>query len=305
MESNASSRSLTKVDAMRHRNCNGRIVEKNSPPDQKTIKLECLKCGKVWGVLSDLSDIESPDVRRQKPDNLSFFEFEKFRMPAHLPVSIINYVFNDRLRRLAKMVDFRRRGKHVGLDIGCGAGYFTRYLAERHGGIVVGMDVYMKSLSRAKIRTRLNACSEKPLTGGTLDFVCSTITHLPFRKDAIDLVFCASVLEHIKDLDVALGEIKFSMSKKGILIAGYPIEGSLFMTLLRLFLPTGLYIRDPRMMGRERFEKDPGTHKQKFANIRTLLQKHFVRVNREKLFFTFLPDQISWYECVRMSKRSG
>jgi hypothetical protein len=92
------------------------------------------------------------------------------------------------------------------------------------------------------------------------------------------------------------------MRQKGNLIAGYPIEGSIFMALLKIFLPLGLYVRDPRILGKERFESSPETHKQKFSDIRNSLQKLLIIKKREKSFFTFLPDQLSWYECVKMTK---
>jgi 2-polyprenyl-3-methyl-5-hydroxy-6-metoxy-1,4-benzoquinol methylase len=138
----------------------------------------------------------------------------------------------------------------------------------------------------------------------TAEFVCSDITHLPFRKDSIDLVVCASVLEHVNDLERVIKEINDLMSKNAILIAGYPIETGLFNALLRIFLPTGLAIRNPLILGKDEFERNPETHKQSFRTIRCLLQTHFLRVKREKSFFTMLPDQISWYECVKMSKKN-
>ena len=289
---------------MRHINCYGKIIEKLLT-NQETLELECLQCGKVWGVSSDFSDMQSDYLWADERRNLLGFEFKKFSMRARLPNSIINYLFNDRLRRLAKMIDSHRRKKYVGLDIGCGTGYFTQYLAQKFSGITVGIDVSKKDLSRAKIRTRLNTGSEKSTNYRDPEFVQSTITHMPFREASIDLVFCASVLEHIKDLDVALKEVKFSMKNKANLIAGYPIEGRLFMFLLKVFLPLGLNIRDPKVLGKEQFEKSPETHKQKFTEIRTLLLKYFVREKCEKSFFTFLPDKLSWYECAKMSKQRG
>lgn len=285
---------------MRHLKCNGQIIETLSA-NQETLQLECLKCGNVWGVSSDFSDIESDYLWTGERRKLLGFEFKKFSMRARLPNSIVNYLFNDRLRRLAKMIDSNRRREYVGLDIGCGTGYFTQYLAQKFSGIVVGIDVSKKDLSRAKIRTRLNSSSKKPANHRVPEFVQSTVTHLPFREDSIDLVFCASVLEHIKDLDAAIKEVKFSMKNKAKLIAGYPIEGRLFMFLLKVFLPLGLKIRDPIILGKEHFEKSPETHKQKFTEIRASLLKYFVREKREKSFFTFLPDEFSWYECVKMS----
>jgi SAM-dependent methyltransferase len=292
------------VTLLSHKDCDGEIIEMVLSK-QATIQLKCLKCGKVWGVLSDLSDIEVISLQRRKLSRLSvFFEFEQFYMPAHLPNSAINFLFNDRLRRIVRLVDFSSDTKHVGLDVGCSRGYFTQYLAQRLNGIIIGIDVSRCDLCRAKIRARLRACYEKPTSRETVEFIRADITHLPFKKDSIDLVVCASVLEHINDLEGAITEIRDSMRKGGCLVAGYPIETSLFKVLLRLFAPVGLVIRDPRIWGKERFERSPETHKQSFTTIRGLLQKHFLRVQREKSFFTMLPDQISWYESVRMIKKS-
>jgi ubiquinone/menaquinone biosynthesis C-methylase UbiE len=148
----------------------------------------------------------------------------------------------------------------------------------------------------------LGAFYEESTPRGTLEFIRSDITHLPFKKNSIDLVVCVSVLEHLNDLEGAIKEIENSMRKDGTLIAGYPIETSLFKALLRLFLPSGLIIRDSRILGKEKFERSPETHKQSFTTIRSLLQTHFLRMQREKSFFTMLPDPISWYECVKMNK---
>jgi hypothetical protein len=92
------------------------------------------------------------------------------------------------------------------------------------------------------------------------------------------------------------------MGKKGRLIAGYPIETRLFNALIKLIAPYSLIIRDPRILGEESFQKSPETHKQSFLTIRILLQEHFLMVQRKKLFFTIMPDSLSWYECVKMSK---
>jgi len=241
--------------------------------------------------------------RKRKPTRLSgFFEFHKFHMRARAPKSVINFLFNDRLRRVVKMVDFPSDRKYVGLDLGCETGYLTQYLAQRLNGTMIGIDVSRYDLLRAKINARLGARYEKPAARGTVELICCDITHLPFKKDSIDFVVCVSVLEHLNDLEGAIKEIKNLMRKSGSLIAGYPIETNFFKLLIRLFLPSGLAIRDPRILGRELFQSSPETHKQSFTAIRRLLQTHFSRVQREKSFFTMLPDQISWYECVKMSK---
>jgi SAM-dependent methyltransferase len=199
------------------------------------------------------------------------------------------------------MMDFSASMKYV-LEVGCASGYYTQYLANRLNGTVIGIDVDKYGLYRAKIKERLRACYEKPASHGTIEFVCCDVNHLPIEKNSIDLVVCVSVLEHVKDLDGAIKGIKDSMRKKGILVAGYPIETDLFRALLRVFLPSGMRIRDSRILGKEQFRRSPETHKQSFATIRRLLQKHFLLVCRKKSFATRLPDLISWYECVKMRK---
>jgi SAM-dependent methyltransferase len=242
---------------------------------------------------------------KSRPSRLSIlFEFEKFYTPSHLPNSAINFLFNDRLRRIVKIMDLLSDREFVVLDAGCYRGYFTQYLAQRLNGIIIGTDVSRDDLHEAKIKARLRACHEKPTSRGTVEFICSDINHLPFRKDSIDIIVSASVLEHLNDLEGAIKEMRDSMKKGGCLIAGYPIETRLFKAFLRLFMPVGLSIRDPRILGKEKFERSPGTHKQSFMTIRRLLQKYFLRVQREKSFFTILPDQLSWYESVRMIKKS-
>jgi 2-polyprenyl-3-methyl-5-hydroxy-6-metoxy-1,4-benzoquinol methylase len=242
------------------------------------------------------------EPRPSKPS--FFFEFEKFYAPSHMPSSVLNFLFNDRLRRIIKMMDFPSNKEYVILDEGCYRGYFTIYLAQRLSGIVIGTDVTRNNLHEAKIKARLRTCDEKNISRGTVEFVCSDINHLPFRKDSIDVVVSASVLEHLNDLEGAIEEIKNSMRNGGCLIAGYPIETNLFKFLLKLFFPVGLTVRDPRIWGKEKFDRSPDTHKQSFTTIRCLLQKYFLRVQREKSFFAILPDQLSWYESVRMIKKS-
>jgi 2-polyprenyl-6-hydroxyphenyl methylase/3-demethylubiquinone-9 3-methyltransferase len=107
------------------------------------------------------------------------------------------------------MIDFSSNRKCIGLDIGCDVGYLTRYLAHRLNGIMIGIDVSRDNSLSAKIRARY----EKP-TLGNIEFIHSDTTHLPFKKDSVDLVVCASVLEHVNDLEGAIKEIKDSMRKK-------------------------------------------------------------------------------------------
>ena len=198
------------------------------------------------------------------------------------------------------MIDFPSDRECIALDVGCASGYLTEYLASRLSGMAIGIDVTIHNLRRGKMRVRY----EKSTARRNVGLICCDVDHLPFRKGSIDLVVCASLLEHVNDLNRVIKEIKNLMRENAILIAGYPIETSFFVAFLRIFLPTGLAIRDPRIMGKEEFERSPETHKQSFATIRSLLQKYFLTVKREKSFFTILPDTVSWCECTKMVMKS-
>ena len=289
------------VTILEHRDCGGVIFEKWGSR-QATEQLVCSKCGKVWGVVSDLSDIDIIADQMGKPDGQSFlYEFEHIYWRANAPNSMVNWLFNERLRRAFKMIA-PSNTKYVGLDVGCSRGYNTQHLSKRIKGIVIGVDVEKSGLYKAKVRANLRASKEKSDSSeAAIEYLCCEINHLPFKRGSIDLVLCVSVIEHLGDLEGAAKEIEVVLRRNGNLIVGYPIETRLFMTFLKLFIPNALPYRDPRLWGKG-FESSPQTHKQSYTTIRTVLSKHFSTIKREKSFFTALPDQISWYECVKMKK---
>jgi SAM-dependent methyltransferase len=287
---------------MEHKDCGGKVTEKWH--GEASEQFSCLKCGKVWGVVSNLSDIRLYYHRKGKLERSYFsFNMENFSMVSSVPPPLLNWLFNDRLRHVIKMVDFPPNTSCIGLDVGCTYGYLAQYLAERLNGSIIGVDVDLNDLYRAKIRAHLRALNEKSSSSGTVEFIRCSASYLPFKRDAFDLVTCVSVLEHIGDLEGTINEIKASMRENSCLIAGYPIETTLFKVLLKLFLPSGLAFRDPTILGKEKFESSPETHKQSFMTIRRVLKTHFSIAQRRKSFFTILPDQISWYECTKMNKK--
>jgi SAM-dependent methyltransferase len=84
------------------------------------------------------------------------------------------------------------------LDVGCGAGHFTRRVAaELQGGRVTGLDADAGRLSFARAR------NEAP----NADFAEGDLHRLPFVDGAFDLVFCRFVLVHVTDPTLALREM--------------------------------------------------------------------------------------------------
>jgi SAM-dependent methyltransferase len=76
------------------------------------------------------------------------------------------------------------------LDIGCGNGYYSYYLA--HDGKLVCLDFSSYMLS-------INPCKQR---------VCALSEKLPFPDNTFDLVFCSNLLHHLETPQVALNEME-------------------------------------------------------------------------------------------------
>lgn len=203
------------------------------------------------------------------------------------------------------MIDFYVDKECIGLDLGCYEGYLTQFLASHLECNMIGADISKVDLRKAKWNVHYNPSFQTCNSCVSIDFVCCDMTRLPFKENSINLIVCVSVLEHALNLKKVAKEIASSIVDKGVLVAGYPVETRLFNAILGIFLPTGLVIRDPRIMGKTNFDRSPETHKQSFITIRNMLQNYFFVEKKAKSFFTFLPDQMSWYETVKLIKKSS
>jgi ubiquinone/menaquinone biosynthesis C-methylase UbiE len=174
------------------------------------------------------------------------------------------------------------------LDVGCSTGTLTRVLSSISE--TIGLDVVKKKVIRAKRDAK------------NIDFICADVLHLPFKNSSVDIVVCSSVLEFILKLEDAIRQIKQTLKKGGILIVGYPI---FLKTIMRIFGRSALRTWDPlRVMEYKDYIKDPNTHKQNFKSIRYLLDKHFILLEKRKIPLTYLPDILSFYECVKLTRKN-
>ena len=108
------------------------------------------------------------------------------------------------------------------LDIGCGSGTYSTWLAER-GARVVGVDLSstMISLARARARER----------GIELELCVADISKpLPFGEAEFDLIFTATALHYVENLGNALKEIAKAMKPGAQLVASalHPMSTSRF-----------------------------------------------------------------------------
>jgi SAM-dependent methyltransferase len=183
---------------------------------------------------------------------------------------------------LLRMIDFALNERIFVVDMGCNVGYLTGYLSLRAN--TIGLDIDKSQLHWAKQSLRHT------------DFVCCDLCHLPLRESSVDLTVCASVFEHIENLDQALQNIKFVLKKNGLLAAGYPIETKLLEIIVKSFWKSESHVWDQNNKTKLDRLTNPHTHKQDFSNIRKTLKKYFMFLKMQKIPGNSLPDSLSIYE---------
>jgi len=183
------------------------------------------------------------------------------------------------LKRLKKSVSLVKKPKHkFVLDIGTGCGILLPTL-NKYGKKVVGIDI----LDRFH---ELKDFVNKEKLGNTL-LIKADVLNLPFKKGCFDLIFCLSVLEHVKNVDDALNEIKRTLDKRGTFVLGYPIDSSL----------TNLGYRYAKVA-----ESTKKQHVSNYKILRNELESYFKIMKKIKYPSNYLPDFLSFYEANKCKK---
>ncbi len=99
------------------------------------------------------------------------------------------------------------------LDVACGTGYGTRYLAEKGPGKVVGVDISAEAVDYARERFGKDKKAS---------FVCANATRLPFGDHAFDLIVSFETIEHIRQYRKFLAECRRVLRENGLLICSTP-----------------------------------------------------------------------------------
>lgn len=110
------------------------------------------------------------------------------------------------------------------LDLGCGLGWGTNYLSCI--GKVYGVDIDTMTIKEAKNRYKKNR---------KIKFLVADAVKLPFPKEKFDAVVAIEIIEHIKDQQKYLDEVRRVLKKRGILIISTP-NGEHFGCKLRRLL---------------------------------------------------------------------
>jgi arsenite methyltransferase len=86
------------------------------------------------------------------------------------------------------------------LNVGCGIGVGSVYIAKRHGCRVVGVDMMEKMIEWSRLRAQEEKVEDK------VEFQVANVLDLPFDANRFDIVFCESVLAFVEDKPRAIGE---------------------------------------------------------------------------------------------------
>ena len=94
------------------------------------------------------------------------------------------------------------------VDLGCGAGWFTRFAAEQGAAQVVGIDVSTNMLERARSET----------TSSVVDYQRCDLDELSLDSRSLDLAYSSLTLHYVCDLDRLLAAIADALVVGGALV---------------------------------------------------------------------------------------
>jgi ubiquinone/menaquinone biosynthesis C-methylase UbiE len=86
------------------------------------------------------------------------------------------------------------------LNVGCGIGVGSAYIARKHSCRVVGVDISEKMIEWSRQRAREEHIEDK------VEFHTADVLGLPFEADQFDVVICESVLAFVEDKQRAIRE---------------------------------------------------------------------------------------------------
>lgn len=128
---------------------------------------------------------------------------------------ITGVVYRQRLRAAVQLLGDKKRDRL--LEIGYGSGVFLPELSRRCSELY-GVDIHSKvdlvreTLEKERIAARLSVGD-----------VCS----LDFPDGMFDATVCVSVLEHLRELDLAIGEIARVTGDSGVVVLGFPVRNAI------------------------------------------------------------------------------
>lgn len=125
---------------------------------------------------------------------------------------------NFTYRALLELLEKYLCGVESCLDIGCGSGAVSLFMASR-GKKVLGIDISETSVS---------ACREGAKRLGLGNMASFEVMNFPEERPnkKFDMIICSEVLEHIKDDKIALEKIYNLLNSEGLLVISVPLKSA-------------------------------------------------------------------------------
>jgi len=159
------------------------------------------------------------------------------------------------------------------LEIGYGSGLFLPELARRSRRIT-GVDIHAGADAVTSMLTAL---------GHRAELRRASILELPFDDAEFDAVICLSVLEHLRELDVAVGEIRRVLKPSGVAVLGFPVRNPVTDAFFRL-------------LGYEPRRIHPSSHTE---ILQAIERREGLRIERVVRFPNLLPLPLAAYVACR------
>jgi len=156
------------------------------------------------------------------PSKDHVYETSEFDPIAYYYKPITGVVYRQRLKAAAQFLGEPKFDKL--LEIGFGSGIFLPELS-RHCYELYGVSIH------SKIALVQKTLEEEHIAA---QLVMGDVRALEFPDGTFDAVVCVSVLEHIRELELAIGEIARVTSDSGIVVLGFPVRNVITNAFYRL-----------------------------------------------------------------------
>lgn len=141
--------------------------------------------------------------------------FHKYSSVVKKVIGNNNFTYFNLLFILKKYYKYQLNEKTTVLDLGCGTGTISFYLAQK-GFNVLGVDISKRALQLAN-----KSAGELGLKN-KVRFIRKDISKLNLGEKKFNLIICSEILEHLEKEKIILNKIYAYLRKNGVLIVSVP-----------------------------------------------------------------------------------
>ncbi len=164
--------------------------------------------------------------------------YSKIQFPGHYKLSDLEFYDEFICNRYLEIFDKELKGINTVLDVGCGTGFITNFLARRHPDIKFEAIDFSNSIDYAKQFSKQNKITN--VSYFKKDF-------LKFDTDkTYDLIFCNGVIHHIPDYKTAVEKIK-NLTNKKIILGVYNTYGKILKRLIPVNYSSNILYQDQEL----------------------------------------------------------